>query len=108
MSSKKSKDFDRNLDSRAMNKQIEKNLYKASEILKDTSNQIAPIDTGQLRSNVETKNRNFESNVIWEQPYAGKVYEKNKKNPQTTKWIEKGYNKKRNTLERIMREEVVK
>lgn len=108
MSSKKSKDFDRNLNSPEMERQIKNNLYKASEILKDTSNQIAPIDTGQLRSNVDTNNRGLESNVIWQQPYAGKVYEKNKKNPQTTKWIEKGYNKKRNTLERIMREEVVK
>lgn len=109
MSSKKSNDFDRNLDSGIINKQIIKNLYKASEILKDTSNSIAPIDTGQLRSNVDTtiKQKN-EVKVTWEQPYAGKVYEKNNKNPQTTKWIEKGYERKRAVLQKIMKDGVVK
>lgn len=107
MSTKKSKDFDRNLDSVAMAKQIQKNLYKASNILRQTSNAIAPIDTGKLRSNVKTTNSGNVSTVVWEQPYAGKVYVKNNKNPQTTKWIKKGYDKKKKVLDNVMTQGVV-
>lgn len=104
---KKSTNFNRNLNSKEMKMQIEKNLFKSSEILKQTSNDIAPIDTGQLRSNVSTKNSGTTSKVKWEQPYAGKVYVKNNKNPQTTKWIEKGYDKKKKVLDNIMTQGVV-
>lgn len=101
---KKSKNFNRNLNSKEMKKQIEDNVYEASEILKHTANDIAPIDNGDLRDNVskpiQVGKTSFK--VIWKQPYAGKVYRKNNKNPQTTKWIEKGYNKKKKVLDNTM------
>lgn len=109
---RKSKNFDRNLDSKKAVDQIEKNLYQASEILKDTSNAIAPIDSGKLRSNVTTqfiiKKIKITSRVVWKQPYAGIRYVKNDKNPQTMKWVEKGYKKKRKVLENKMKEGVLK
>ncbi len=103
----KSKDFDRNLDSAVMNKQIQKNLYASSEILKDTSNSIAPVQSGQLRSNTKTINSGMKSEVTWEQPYAAIRYQKNNKNPQTTHWVQKGYKKKRQVLNNRMTEGVV-
>lgn len=108
LKSKKSTDFDRNLNSNAMTQQIRHNQYKGSEILKDTANSIAPIDTGKLRNNVSSKNIGDDIVVTWEQPYAGKVYKVNKKNPHTTQWIVKGFNKKRQVLLKIMSEGVVK
>lgn len=108
LKSKKSTDFDRNLNSSVMVQQIRHNQYKGSEILKDTANSIAPIDTGQLRNNVITTKSSESVVVTWEQPYAGKVYKVNKKNPQTTKWIIKGFNRKRQVLLKIMTEGVTK
>lgn len=107
MSTKKSKDFDRNLNSKTMSKQIEKNLFKASSILMQTSNAIAPIDTGMLRNNTKRTDSGLTSTVIWQQPYAGKVYNVNYKNPQTKFWIRKGYQQKRVVLQKIAMENVV-
>jgi hypothetical protein len=98
----KSKNFDRNLDSKAMNKQIDKNNYKASEILRDTANYIAPIDSGDLRQNVTKKIVFQKYQLIYNMPYSGLRYEKNNKNPQTTHWVEKGYKKKKKVLSEIM------
>lgn len=106
LKSSKSKDFDRNLDASAMVAQIRKNQYKGSEILKDASNAIAPFDTGQLRNHVNSRVLGDDVIVTWEQDYAGVRYFNNKKNPHTTKWIEKGFMKKRSVLMKVMTEGV--
>lgn len=110
--SKKSGNFDRNLNSRAMVRQIESNTWASSEILKDASNNIAPIENGDLRQETTTKKQLgsgfFSHFVYWNAPYAKIRYEVNKKNPKTTKWIEKGFAQKSKVLMRKMREGVLK
>ncbi len=105
---KKSSNFDRNMDFDSMEKQIKKNLYEASDILAQSSNAIAPINKGKLRGNLSKDYSGLKAIVTWEQPYAGKVYETNFKNPQTTKWIEKGYAKKKSVLDKISTQGVLK
>lgn len=107
MKIKKSKNFDRNLNSKQISKVGEKNTYAASEILKRESNKIAPLDKGPLRDNVITKNRNNISNVLWAQPYSGIRYTVNKKNPQTRYWIRKGYKAKQKTIQKRMKKGVI-
>jgi hypothetical protein len=108
MKVKKSSNFDRNMDFNKMEKEIQTNLYASSEILKQASNKIAPLDKGTLRQNVKTVNSGLKSTVTWEQPYAGERYTNNKKNPQTTRWIEKGASAKKKELDNRMNKGVLK
>lgn len=108
---KKSIHYDRDKDFNAMNAQVQKNTWKANEILKQTSNAIAPIDTGRLRQNVTNRKSPGKTStsayVEWRQPYSGTVYMTNYKNPQTKHWVEQGYNKKQAVLLKVMQEKVV-
>lgn len=107
----KSKNFDRNLNSAPMLKKIRYNTFKASEVLKQKSNSIAPVDTGKLRQNVtqvkSSSSNVFRETVTWQQPYAGVRYTKNKKNPQSKYWVKKGYKAKKNELSKIQRDGVI-
>lgn len=107
----KSRNFDRNLNGRAMNKQIGLNTIAGSKRLKQTSNTIAPIDTGALRRDVTIVNSitatNPSSKVSWNKDYARKVYFVNNKNPQTTQWISKAYSKDKAVLLTTMKGKVI-
>lgn len=108
----KSPNFERNLDSSQMGRQIERNTWKSEELLKQASNAIAPVDKGLLRQNVGTKktrsSKGYTAETTWHQPYAGVRYTKNKKNPQTRYWIKKGYDRVQSKLQTIMNEGVIK
>lgn len=107
MKIKKSKNFNKNLNGSRISKQVLKNTYAASEILKLASNKIAPIASGQLRSNVIPKKKPNGENVLWAQPYSGIRYVKNFKNPQTRYWIRKGYSNKKIVIQNRMKKDVI-
>ena len=108
----KSGNFDKNLDSKLSKEQIRKNTFASSEIWKDEANQIAPIDTGSLRQNTTTKNttkgNKFVSQVTWNAVYAEERYYTNYKNPQTTRWVEKAYDRKKKQIDSVMKRGVIK
>lgn len=56
---------------------------------RENANRIAPLDTGNLRRDTTITGNGNNIKVVWNVPYAGKVYEKNLKNPSTTRWAEK-------------------
>ena len=95
--SKKSKNFDTNLDGQRMVEQIFKNTREVGLVAGTNANAIAPQDSGDLRDEkkfkfVETGGGAKATN-IWDSDYAKTRYESNKKNPQTTRWAEKDYSK---------------
>lgn len=108
----KSANFDRNLEYKPMVKRIGQNTWSASEILKDTANSIAPIDQGDLRQDTTTEKQTgsgfFSHLVTWNVPYAAIRYVNNLKNPSSTRWIAKGFKRKRKVLIKKMREGVIK
>ena len=110
----KSPNFDKNLDSKLLKSNISKQMVKGEQILFQTSNNIAPFDpnrdarrSGQaphLRQFTSLDIQDFRIKRSWDAPYAAIRYEKNNKNPQTTKWVEKGYAKKKSVLLKIQSE----
>lgn len=112
--SKKSKNFDRNLDGQAVKLQITRNLVKGEQILYQTANNIAPFDplhkakTPHLRQDTSVDYSSDNITRSWNAVYAEIRYNTNKKNPQTTKWIEKAQIKKKSVLDRIAKEGVIK
>ena len=106
------KGFRRNLNPKNAITQIEKNLMKSAEIIKDTGNTIAPIDSGKLRQSARTgannSGNNLSSYVEWTVSYAFERYYHNKTNPQTLKWAEQAYQRKKEVIKKIMKNEVLK
>lgn len=109
---KKSKNFDRNLNSSAMLKRISKNTWKGNEVLKQSANSIAPVLSGELRQDVSIIKRFSQGlltvQVVWNKVYAKVRYFSNKTNPQTTLWIRKGHRRVASRLSKIQRDGVIK
>lgn len=102
--SKKSKNFDRNLNSSAMIKQLDKNLEITVNLAGGNANQIAPLDKGNLRRSKKVVKLGIGTwAVTWDIVYATVRYFKNNLHPQTTKWAEKDAEKnKENYIKKIM------
>lgn len=62
-------------------------------LIKSTANDIAPIDDGDLRKEVEERVGLLAYNAYWVVPYASVRYETNYANPETTRWVAKAITK---------------
>lgn len=105
---KKSPGFEKIFNINLIEKNINNNLKKGGEIVTQTANQIAPIDKGNLRQNLDFEKSKNKFSAMWGQSYAVLRYKSNKKNPGSTFWIQKGYRKKKNIFIKIMGQNLFK
>lgn len=107
--SKKSKNFDRNLNSSAMIKQLDKNLEITVNLAGGNANQIVPLDKGNLRRSKKVVKLGVGVwAVTWNLAYAVVRFYKNNLHPQTTRWTERDYEKNGNKYIAEIRNGVIK
>lgn len=104
----KSRNFDTNLDADRMQKQIKLNTQQTLEEAEEGANSIAPLDMGALRQSSSIHITSNGGYIEWDVPYANKVYHKNNKNPQTTEWDKKDYDRNKAKYLATMKEDIIK
>lgn len=104
----KSKNFDTNLDASRMTRQISDNIQITLEEARDNANEIAPFDTGELRDSAKITMTQNGGEIEWGVPYANRVYHTNRKNPQTTEWAKKDFDRNGDKYLKQMKEGVIK
>lgn len=88
----KSRNFDNSMKSSKYVSNINRQLKVIAKEHLINSNQLAPFLTGRLRNSTRTIEE-AKSTIVneWYVPYAVLRYLVNRKNPQTTQWAEKAY-----------------
>lgn len=89
----KSTNFNANLDGARIANQVRTNLRRVGGVARENSNNIAPYDTGNLRKSSRVLQTIDKVTIEWFAKYADKVFKVNKKNPNTTRWTERDYEK---------------
>lgn len=71
----------------------QKAITSVGLLIKSTANDIAPIDDGDLRREVEERVGLLTYEARWSVPYAEIRYNVNNANPETTRWVAKAIQK---------------
>lgn len=109
VSKKMSKGFEKWLNSKVWKKATTEQLFEVAEEHRKDSNEIAPIDKGNLRRASRTIVRGRYVINEWYIAYAKVRYKKNYKNPASKRWASKAFkqNKRKYTkqlaINRVMK-----